>query len=152
MTTPLPRALRRPLPALASAFPALALAGCAPAGGGVPVTTVAERKAWPSEAELTRLQTADRYFNMGYNGGDLPLLLEPKAVKASCEPVRRKPLRLRCRYALTVVDWVGADPPMRTVEDLVERDVEGKWKIVPCPLPGFIRSLEPASRDPLAGC
>jgi hypothetical protein len=140
---------RSPIPPIALA--ALAVAACA-AAPAVPATTVAERRTWPSEAELTRLQPADRYFNMGYNGEDLPMLLEPTAVKLFCEPVRRKPLRLRCRYALTVGDWIGADPPMKAVEDLVERDPAGKWKIVPCPLPGFIPNLGPRRRDPYAGC
>lgn len=151
MTTPPPPAPGRRSPTLPAALAALAAAACAASGPGVPATA-AGRDAWPSEAELTRLQPWDRHFNMGYNGEDVPLLLPPIAQKASCEPVRRKPLRLRCRYVLTVSDWVGSNPPTKAVEDLVERDPAGTWRIVPCPLPGFIRTLGPPRLDPNVGC
>jgi hypothetical protein len=137
MTTT-PTAPHRRSPRIPVALAALTVAACATAGPDAPVTSVAQVRTWPSEAELTRLQPRERYFNMGYAGQDLPLLLEPTAVKVYCEPVRRKPLRLRCRYSLTVTDWIGENPPMRPVEDLVERDPEGRWRIARCPSPGSI--------------
>jgi len=142
MNIPLPPAPRRLSAMLALAFAALAPAEAA----------AAERRAWPSEAELTRLQPRDRYFDMGYGGEDLPYVLEPTAVDLSCETVRRKPLRLRCRYVLTVTDWIGRNPPRKLFEDLLERDEAGRWTIVSCPNPWFVPHLGPRRLDPYAGC
>jgi hypothetical protein len=83
----------------------------------------------PSAAELETQQPEDRSFAVADLGDDIAAGTKPTVRDVLCRPFGPSPMRLKCRYTLTVGDWVGPAPaPKREVEDILSYGSES-WSI-----------------------
>jgi hypothetical protein len=86
----------------------------------------------PTAAELEAQQPEDRSFALGEDGDDgedIAPGTKPSVREVICRPFGPSPMRLKCRYTLTVGDWVGPGPaPKREVEDILSYGSE-TWSI-----------------------
>lgn len=86
----------------------------------------AEPLNWPTVQEVKQLQPMDRWLIEDGNS-DIPAMSPKDVVNLTCRPSGRA--MWRCRYILTVDDWVGPGRPETRYSDLFARDREGKWRM-----------------------
>jgi hypothetical protein len=84
----------------------------------------APQAGWPTVQDVAELQPVDGRPMLS-SRSDLPLILDWSVADLACFKARGA--LVRCRYTLTVDDWIGADRPRERHVDFFRRNAAGAW-------------------------